>query len=73
MNFVNEIADIIHTIVDEFSGAPNKNIGEAFLIVWKFPKEDEEFDTEKNVLAPKHSHRTSQFADMSLISFLKAI
>lgn len=36
MLFVNEIAEIVHKIVDNFSGAANKNIGDAFLLVWKF-------------------------------------
>lgn len=37
MVFVNEIADITHSMVDSMTGAPNKNIGEAFFFVWKFP------------------------------------
>jgi class 3 adenylate cyclase len=37
MLFVNEIAEIVHGTVDYFSGAANKNIGDAFLLVWKFP------------------------------------
>jgi len=40
MIFVNEIAEIAHGIVDKYSGAPNKNIGDAFLFVWKLEKED---------------------------------
>ena len=40
MLFVNEIAEIVHSIVDHFSGAANKNIGDAFLLVWKFREED---------------------------------
>lgn len=28
-------------MVDRYGGSPNKNIGEAFLLVWKFPKPDE--------------------------------
>jgi class 3 adenylate cyclase len=36
MLFVNEIAEIVHKLVDNFSGAANKNIGDAFLLVWKF-------------------------------------
>lgn len=35
MLFVNTIADIVHQGVDEFAGSTNKNIGEAFLMVWK--------------------------------------
>jgi class 3 adenylate cyclase len=40
MIFVNEIAEIISTIVDENTGSTNKNIGEAFLLVWKFREAD---------------------------------
>jgi len=36
MLFVNEIAAICHGIVDRYQGAANKNIGDAFLLVWKF-------------------------------------
>lgn len=39
MVFVNEIAVIVHSIVNYFSGAANKNIGDAFLLAWKFPDE----------------------------------
>lgn len=48
MLFVNEVADIVHTIVDAYSGAPNKNIGEAFLIVWKFPDGDVDYDEDSD-------------------------
>ena len=40
MLFVNEIGEICHGIVNHYSGAANKNIGDAFLFVWKFDKED---------------------------------
>lgn len=35
MVFVNHVADIVHDAVVKFGGAPNKNIGDAFLLVWK--------------------------------------
>jgi len=40
MIFVNEISEIVHSIVDKYAGAANKNIGEAFLLVWKFDEKD---------------------------------
>jgi class 3 adenylate cyclase len=43
MLFVNEIAEIVHSTVDSFSGSANKNIGDAFLLVWKFPDEEVSF------------------------------
>lgn len=40
MALVNKVADIVHSNVDLYGGAVNKNIGEAFLLVWKFRQKD---------------------------------
>lgn len=40
MMFVNDVSEIVHGVVDQFQGAANKNIGDAFLIVWKLNDED---------------------------------
>ena len=40
MLFVNEIAEITHGTVDQYCGQSNKNIGDAFLLVWKFWSND---------------------------------
>jgi class 3 adenylate cyclase len=37
MEFVNTIARLVHTHVTSRGGSANKNIGDAFLLVWKFP------------------------------------
>lgn len=34
MIFINQISDIVHSTTYSFQGAPNKNIGDAFLLVW---------------------------------------
>ena len=58
MLFVNEIGEIVHGMVDQFSGAANKNIGDAFLLVWKFTDEDLIRDTENDTVAlNEDSHR----------------
>ena len=46
MSYVNKIAEITHSVVDRYGGSANKNIGDAFLLCWKFPepKEIEEMD-----------------------------
>lgn len=72
MLFVNEVADIIHTQVDQFSGSPNKNIGEAFLIVWKFPTVDVETD-DNDQLYLRKSNRVNAMADMSVLSYIKCL
>jgi len=33
--FCNQIAEIVHGIADEFHGAPNRNNGESFLVIWR--------------------------------------
>ena len=48
--FVNAIADIVHSNVNKFNGACNKNIGESFLLVWKFKnivEEEKQGDQDK--------------------------
>lgn len=35
MTFANQIAEIVHGVVGALSGAPNRNSGESFLIIWR--------------------------------------
>ena len=71
MLFVNEIGEIVHGIVDRYSGAANKNIGDAFLLVWKFDEDSMELDQETDEISLIPSNKVSQLCDMSMISFLK--
>lgn len=41
MVFVNQIGKILHEDVHEMLGTANKNIGDAFLFVWKLPSDSE--------------------------------
>lgn len=36
MVFVNSIGSIVHRSVHSFGGCANKNIGDSFLMTWKF-------------------------------------
>jgi len=36
--FVNDVAAVVHDTTAEYDGATNKNIGDAFLAVWTFPR-----------------------------------
>lgn len=60
MNFVNQIAEIVHGCVDEFHGAANKNNGDTFLIIWRL----QEFYTED---------WTTRVAEMSVVAFSKVL
>lgn len=60
MLFVNRIAYILHNIIVQYSGAANKNIGDAFLLTWKI---DDMNDFKRN----------SELADQALLSFCKTV
>lgn len=57
MLFVNEIGEIIHGIVDRYSGAANKNIGDAFLLVWKFESDMQALTKKLENYTPKKAPR----------------
>uniref|UniRef100_A0A7S2PY98 Guanylate cyclase domain-containing protein n=1 Tax=Zooxanthella nutricula TaxID=1333877 RepID=A0A7S2PY98_9DINO len=59
MVFVNQVAEIVHRIVHEHLGAANKNVGEAFLLVWRIGLYDQE-------LRPK-------VADLAVMSFVQVV
>lgn len=68
MVFVNTIAEIVHTLSDKYLGSANKNIGDAFLLVWKPPQE-----LVKTIRWTKTNQINTMncLADLSLITFLK--
>ena len=72
MIFVNEIARIVHGIVNEHLGMPNKNIGDAFLLVWKIPETETYEDIDRNI-SIADSFIVNNLADISLIAVLKVI
>ena len=73
MMFVNEIAQVVHGVVDKYLGAANKNIGDAFLLVWKFSSEEFFLDDNNNIVRNPESLRAKYLPDLSLLSFLKIL
>lgn len=57
MTFVNQIAEIVHGVVDEFHGAANKNNGDTFLMIWRMGDSD----------------KVSKLADMSILAFTRIL
>mmetsp|Transcript_9285 Transcript_9285/g.21797 ORF Transcript_9285/g.21797 Transcript_9285/m.21797 type:complete len:978 (+) Transcript_9285:158-3091(+) len=57
--FVNLIAEIIHGVADEFSGAPNKNNGDTFLVIWRVDQQDKLM--------------TKRMAELSIVAFAKIL
>jgi len=59
MLFVNQVGEIVHGCVDDYHGAPNKNIGDSFLLVWR--------------LSGASAERQTKLADMAIMSFIKIV
>lgn len=75
MLFVNRMADVVHGFTVQHKGAANKNIGDAFLLAWKFNEDttehtirDQSWRTQ-GVAVPEHV----RLADGALMAFLKII
>lgn len=75
MSYVNQVAEITHSMVDRYGGSANKNIGDAFLMVWKFhnPKQIQDMDERGKFESSRVSLQNQVIADVSVFSFLKII
>jgi len=63
MTFVNQIAEIIHGVVNAFNGCANKNNGDTFLLMWRT----------SGARVEDSAELTSKFADMSMMAFAKIL
>ena len=72
MIFVNEIAEIVHEITVEHCGSANKNIGDAFLLIWKIDEKFTEIN-EKGELSLKNCAAVNQICDMALVSLIRIL
>lgn len=57
MVFVNRIASVVHSCVNDFYGSPNQNVGDAFLLVW--------------MLTGHSELKKQKLADLATVSFMK--
>jgi class 3 adenylate cyclase len=77
MTFVNQIAEIVHGVVDEYHGAANKNNGDTFLVVWRTQSPSEEVYAEElfsqDEVGTNVRVAPSKSADMSLMAFAKIL
>lgn len=72
MLFVNQIAGIVHYTVATCLGFANKNIGDAFLLVWKFDSDDL-VRSPSGLLQRPSSIKARNRCDLALVSFLKVL
>ena len=70
MLFVNSVADIVHSMADKFHGTASQNMGDSFLLVWKFDEANVKREKDGNWKVIKN-RITENIADCALISALK--
>ena len=72
MEFVNTIGKIVHMEVHLHGGSANKNVGDAFLLVWKFPADVTLEDVERRAETRDAAKRDAmaQVANNALASFV---
>ena len=73
MLFVNKIGELVHSSVFRYGGSANKNIGEAFLLVWTLPHDSYDLNNKTNEIVWKRKNYVSILSDFSVFSFIKII
>jgi class 3 adenylate cyclase len=71
--FVNKIGSLVHESVYRYGGCANKNIGEAFLLVWKIPEEKYALDYQTNAIEWKDRRYLSVLSDFAVMGFVKTL
>lgn len=64
MTFVNQVAEIVHGVVNDFHGAPNKNNGDSFLLIWRL-----DANNSKQDIQPGGENLSKRLAEMSVAAF----
>lgn len=63
---------MVHSAVDLNGGSTNKNIGDCYLIIWKFPKTEVDSFDEELTIKPG-AIQASQIADMAVMGYISII
>jgi class 3 adenylate cyclase len=68
--FINQISEFVHTIVDDYHGSPNKNMGSRFLLAWRLSEKAREKER-----IPKESaiEIRRKLADCAIMACIKTI
>lgn len=70
---MNKIGSLVHESVYRYGGSANKNIGEAFLLVWRIPEDKYALDYQTNQIEWKDRRYLSVLADFSVFGFIKTL
>lgn len=69
---MNKVAHIVHSIAFENLGSPEKNYGDAFLLVWKIPEPElNRNEISGNIRIEENSRITNNLADLTVFTITK--
>ncbi len=71
--FVNDLAEIVHEISDENFGLPDKNLGEAFSLIWNIEEEFLKENQQSKELEATNCNVVKQLSDAAVITVLKIL
>lgn len=71
--FVNDLAEIVHDICDENFGLPDKNLGEAFSLIWSIEEEYTKVNPVSNELEAIKCNVVTQLSDAAVITILEIL
>ena len=72
LRFINQIARLVHSQSEKYMGSVNRNLGDAFLLVWKLP-EEEGVHVAGKFQVNAFSENVQQTTSLALLSMLKII
>lgn len=70
--YVNKISKLLHCVCEKYQGAVNRNLGENFLVVWKY-QIDDGVRTGKRLSVNTYSQSVRQRSAFALISSVKTL
>ena len=72
MIFTNEIAEIVHKVCDGFHGSANKNLGDCFLMIWKY-QDDQIYLDENDEVGITNLRAVQNFTDQAVFALIKTL
>jgi class 3 adenylate cyclase len=72
LKYMHIVSRLVHSQSEKYSGSVNRNLGDSYLLVWKFPQEDVVLVRNKFVVNAYSDH-VRQTTSLALLSAIKSI
>ena len=72
LKYVNQISCLVHSQSEKYMGSINRNLGDSFLLAWKFPDEDG-IVIHKQFVVNAHSETVKEITSLALVFAVKTM